>query len=117
MAEKLKAFQEWLQERDTDVCDRYRARRAVVKQAVKVIKKMANCRCGERLRNDFEGNKNMFWKEVQRVRIGELAANGRDGKGCEWSNISGEYIQQVLNVEDVREANIKEVGDWPIPVF
>ena len=27
----------------------------------------------ERLGNDFEGNKKMFWKEVKRVRNGEQA--------------------------------------------
>ena len=32
---------------------------------------MADRRWGERLGNDFEGNKKMFWKEVKRVRKGE----------------------------------------------
>ena len=32
---------------------------------------MADPRRGERLGNDFEGNKKMFWKEVKRVRKGE----------------------------------------------
>ena len=53
--------------------DRYRAQRLVVKRAVQVAKRMAGRRCGERLGNDFEGNKNMFWKEVKRVRKGEQA--------------------------------------------
>ena len=34
---------------------------------------MADRRWGERLGNDFEGNKKMFWKEVKRVREGDLA--------------------------------------------
>ena len=34
---------------------------------------MADRRWGERLGNDFEGNKKMFWKEVKRVRKGEQA--------------------------------------------
>ena len=32
---------------------------------------MANWRWGERLWNDFERNKKMFWKEVNRLRKGE----------------------------------------------
>ena len=32
---------------------------------------MADWRWGERLGNDFNGNKNMFWKDVKRVRKGE----------------------------------------------
>ena len=44
--------------------DRYRALRAVVKRAVKVAKIMADWRWGERLWNNFEGDKKMFWKEV-----------------------------------------------------
>ena len=44
--------------------DRYRAQRVVVKLAVQVAKRMAEQRWGERFWNDFEGNKNMFWKEV-----------------------------------------------------
>ena len=34
---------------------------------------MADWRWGERLGNDFEGNKKMFWKLVKRVRKGEQA--------------------------------------------
>ena len=52
--------------------DRYRAQRVDVKRAVQVAKRMADRRWGERLRNDFEGNKNMFWAEVKRVRKGEV---------------------------------------------
>ena len=28
-----------------------------------------------------------------------------------------EYFEQVLNVADVREANINVVGNWQVPVF
>ena len=31
----------------------------------------ADSRLGERFWNDFEGNKEMFWQEVKRVRKGE----------------------------------------------
>ena len=40
-----------------------------MKQTVKVAKRMVDWRLG----NNFEGNKIMFWKEVKRVRKGELA--------------------------------------------
>ena len=48
----------------------YRAQRVVVKRAVKVAKRMADWRWGERLGNNFKGNKNMLWKEVKRVKKG-----------------------------------------------
>ena len=54
--------------------DRCRAQRVVVKRAVKVVKKMADWRRGERYRGiDFEGNKKKFWKVVKQVRKGEHA--------------------------------------------
>ena len=60
--EKRRAFEEWLQRRDRVTYDRYQAQRL----AVQAAKRMADRRWGERLGNDFEGNKKMFWKEVQR---------------------------------------------------
>ena len=38
--QKELAFEEFLQRRDTNLCDRYWAQRAVVKHSVKVAKKM-----------------------------------------------------------------------------
>ena len=86
---------------------------------------MADQRWGERLGNDFEGNKKMFWKEVKRVRKDEQAreemvedVNGqilRDG--VEVRRRWAEYFEQVLNVADVREANINVVGNWRMPVL
>ena len=62
--------------------------------------------------NDFEVNKKMFWKEVERVRKGEQAREEmvkdvniqilRDD--LEWGMRRwAEYVEQVLNVADVRE--------------
>ena len=97
----------------------------VVKQAVQVAKRMADRRRGERLGNDFEGNKKMFWNEVNRVRKGEQARDEmvkvvsgqilRDG--VEARRRWAEYFEQVQNVADVREANINVVGNWLIPVL
>ena len=39
-----------------------------MKRAVKVAKRMADCRWGERLGDDFEGNTKIFWKDLLRVR-------------------------------------------------
>ena len=74
--------------------------------------------------NDFEGNKNMFWKEVKRVRKDEQASdemvkdvNGqilRDGVEVRrWA----ESFKEVLDVADVREANINAVGNWRMLVL
>ena len=75
--------------------------------------------------NDYEGNKKMFWKEMKRVRKGEQAreemvkdVNGqilRDGVQVRrrWAK----YFEQVLNVADVREANINVVGNWRMQVL
>ena len=67
----------------------------------------------------------MFWKEVKRVRKGEQArdemikdVNGqilRDG--IEVRRRGAEYFEQVLNVADVREANINVVGNWRMPML
>ena len=67
---------------------------------------MGDQQWGERLGNDFEGNKKMFCKEVKRVRKVEQAreemvkdVNGqilRDG--VEVKRRWAEYFEQVLNV-------------------
>ena len=85
---------------------------------------MADRRCGGRL-DDFEGNKKLFRKEVKRVRKGEQArvemvkdVNGqilRDG--VEVRRRWAEYFEQVLNVSDVRVANINVVGNLRMPVL
>ena len=96
-----------------------------MKQAVQAAKRMADRRWGERLGNNFEGNKKMFWKDVKLVRNGEQAreemvkdVNGqilRDG--VEMRRRWAEYFEQVLNIADVREENINVVGKWRMPVF
>ena len=68
---KRRAFEEGLQRRDRLAYDRYRAQRVVVKRADKIAKRMSDWRWGERLGNNFEGNKKMFWKDVKRARKSE----------------------------------------------
>ena len=75
--------------------------------------------------NDFEGNKKTFWKEVKRARKGEQARDEmvkdvsgqilRDG--IEVRRRWAQYFERVLNVVDVREANINVVGNWRMPVL
>ena len=73
VAEKRRAFEEWVQRRDMVTYDRYREQKAVVKQRVKVAKRMADWSQGERLGNNFEFKKNMFWRDVNWIRKGEHA--------------------------------------------
>ena len=125
VAEKTKAFEEWLQRRDRVTYDRYRAQRVAVKLAVQAAKRMADRLLEERLGNDFEGNKKMFWKEGKRVRKREQAreemvkdVNGQILRnGVELRRRWAEYFEQVLNVADVRDANINVVITWRMPVF
>ena len=109
-AEKARAFEEWFQRRDRVTNDRYRAQRVAVKRAVKVAKRVADWRGGERLWNDFEGNKKMFCKYLKRVKKGKQARDEmvkdvndqilRDGVQVRrrWA----EYFERVLNVADLR---------------
>ena len=60
VAEKRRAFEEWLQSRDMVTYDRYPAKRVVVKWAVQVAKRMVDRRWRKRLGNNLEGNKKMF---------------------------------------------------------
>ena len=61
----------------------------------------------------------MFWEEVKRVRSEMVQdVNGqilRDG--IEVRKVWVEYFEQVLNVQDVREANINVFCDRRMPVF
>ena len=64
-------------------------------------------------------NKKMFWKEVKCMRNGEQArdemvkdVNGQIlHDGVEVRRRWAEYFEQVLNVADVREANINVLVD------
>ena len=95
-----------------------------MKRAVQVGKRMVDWRWREQLGNDFEGNKKVCLKEIKRVRKGEQQraemvkdVNGqilRDGVDV---RRQAEYFEQVLNVADVREANINVVGNWRMPVL
>ena len=55
VAEKSRAFEEWLQRRDSFTYDRYQEQRVVVKRGIQVAKRMADWRWRERFGNDFKG--------------------------------------------------------------
>ena len=74
--------------------DRYRAQRVVVKRAVKVAKRMADWLWGERLGNNFEGNKKMFWKEVKRVKKGEHSRDEME------KDVNGQILRDSVEVRD-----------------
>ena len=63
-----------------------------MKLAVQAAKRMADWRWGERLRNDFEGNKKMFWKEVKRARKGEQAREEMV------KDVSGQILRDAVEV-------------------
>ena len=96
-----------------------------MKREVRAAKRMADWRWGERLWNNFKGNKNMFWKKVKRVKKCEQARDEMvkdvNGQilldGVEVRRRWAEYFEQVLNVVDVREANINVVGNWRKPIL
>ena len=75
--------------------------------------------------NNFDGNKKIFWKEVKRAKKGEQARDEmvKDVNGqilrdvVEVRRRLAEYFEQVLNVADVREANINVVGNWRTPML
>ena len=75
--------------------------------------------------NDFEGNKKVLWKEIKRARKGEQARNEmvKDVNGqilrdaVEVRRRWAEYFDQVLNVANVREANIIVVVNWLMQVL
>jgi hypothetical protein len=86
---------------------------------VREAKRRADVRWGNCLSENFERNKKMFWKEVKRVRKG---VSGREEKvksangqllvsEREVRERWAEYFEELLNVEDDREANILAVGN------
>ena len=67
----------------------------------------------------------MLWEEVKRMRKGEQARADlvKDvigqilHDGVEVRRKWAEYFEQVLNVADVREANINVFGNYRMPVL
>ena len=69
---KKLAYEKWLQRSDEVTYDCYRRERNRVKRMVKEAKVRADERWGQKMTDNFEENKKMFWKEVNRVRKGSV---------------------------------------------
>ena len=72
----------------------------------------------------YEENKKKFWKEVRRVRKGGLRTeetakdvNGRLLRGNEARKRWAEYFEELLNVQEDREADIVAVGGVQVPIM
>ena len=93
VAEKGRAFEEWLQRRDRVTHDRYRAQR--VAEAVRVAKEF---RTGDGqsdwgMISRITNFKKMFWKEVKRVRHGDQAIDERV------KDINGQILRDGVKVK------------------
>ena len=72
----------------------------------------------------YEENKKKFWKEVRRVRKGGLRmeetikdVNGRLLRANEAWKRWVEYFEELLNVQEDREADTVAVGGVQVPVM
>ena len=122
--EKKQAFEEWLQCNSAENYENYKQKKVEVKRKVKEAKREANEKWGQSLGRNFEQNKKKFWKEVNRTRkertTKEVTVKDRNGqlvKGIEARRRWAEYFQNLLNLEDEREAEIVAVGGVEVPVF
>ena len=117
--EKKERYERYLQDRGREAYEEYKRKRAEVKRLIKEAKKEADERWGSRLMRDFGSNKKMFWKEVKRERkdcvgrsVGIKDVNGdklvsKEDVNKRWA----EYFEELLNVQDDREAIIVGVGN------
>ena len=77
---------------------------------------MSNFKWGQDFDRSYEENKKKFWKEVRRVRKGGSRTeetvkdvNGRLLRGNEARKRWAEYFEELLNVQEDREADIVPV--------
>ena len=78
----------------------------------------------QRVNRSHEENKKKFWKEVGRVRKGGSRTeetvkdvNVRLLRGSEARKRCAEYFEELLNVQEDREADIVAVGGIQLPVM
>ena len=122
--EKKKAYEEWLQYGSREKYQRYKARNVEVKQRVKEAKQAANNRWGEDFGRSYEENKKKFWKELKRLRKGRSRTeetvkdeNGNLLKGGDARKRWAQYYENLLNVEENREADIVAVPGVQVPLM
>ena len=104
--------------------ERYREKNVEAKQKVEEAKRMSNFKWGQDFDGSYEENKKKFWKEVRRVRKGRSRTeetvkdvNGRLLRGNEARKRWAEYFEELLNVQEDREADIVAVGGVQVPVM
>ena len=122
--EKKKAYEEWLQCRSREKYEIYKEKNVEVKRRVAEAKRNASNNWGRKLGGAYEDNKKMFWKELKRARKGESRTeetvkdgNGRLLKGRDARKRWAEYFEDLLNVEEEREAEVVAVVGVEVPVM
>ena len=122
--EKKRAFEEWLQCNSVEKYERYREKNVVAKRKVEEAKRMSNFKWGQDFDKSYEKNKKKFWKEVRGVRKGGLRTeetvkdiNGRLLRGNKARKRWTEYFEELLNVQEDKEADIVAVGGVQVPVM
>ena len=85
---------------------------------------MSNFKWRRDFDRSYEENKKKFWKEVRRVRKGGLRMEekvkdviGRLLRGNEAKKRWAKYFEELLNVQEDREADILAVGGVQVPVM
>ena len=122
--EKKWAFEEWLQCNSVEKYESYREKNVEAKRKVEEAKRMSNFNWGQDFDRSYEENKKKFWKEVRRVRKGGLRTeetvkdiNGWLLRGNEARERWPEYFEELLNVQEDREADIVAVWGVQVPVM
>ena len=122
--EKKRVFEEWLQCNSVEKYERYREKNVEAKRKVEEAKRMSNFKWGQDFDRSYEENKKKLWKEVRRVRKGGLRmeetvkdVNGQLLRGNEARKRWAEYFEELLNVQEDREADIVAVGGVQVPVM
>ena len=117
VAEKRRAFNEWLRDKSDQKWENYRNIKSEAKRSVRESKRRANNRWGRRLTGNFSENK-MFWKEVKQQRKEggrrEEMVKDRNGqlltKEEEVNQRWAEHFEELLNFNDGTEARVTPVA-------
>ena len=100
-----------------EMYERYREKNVATKRKAEEAKRVSNFKSGQDFDMSYEENKKKFWKEVRRVRKAGSTmeetvkdVNGRLMRGSEVRKRWAEYFEELLNVQEDREADIVVVG-------
>ena len=119
--EKKRAFVEWLQCNSMEKYEKYREKNVETKPKVEEAKRMSNFKWRQDFDRSYEENKKKFWKEVRsggwRSEETVKDINGRLLRGNETRKRLAEYFEELLNVQEDRQANIVAVRGVQVPVM